>query len=206
MGLWFELRTAPVFCGSVISCRFIYLTQPLPLALPPPLLLAYLCPCPRFCLLSASSAALLCTSVQRVSAQPCLPLPPWLQVLPVVCVIGCVAIYWLAEWMLRRIDPDGVLLSTWPPACQPACSSPCRLPALPALPALLTGRFVWMLQDVLPLHAHCCTKRLPARARQLAKQQFRLMRLFALCCAGEKRALGPEAGGLAGWLMGLKLR
>lgn len=30
--------------------------------------------------------------------------------------------------------------------------------------------------------------------------------LFVPRCAGEKRALGPEAGGLVGWLMGLKLR
>lgn len=43
-----------------------------------------------------------------------LPLAPWPQVLPVVCVISCVFIYWLAEWTLRRIDPDGGLLPGCP--------------------------------------------------------------------------------------------
>ena len=123
-----------------------------------------------------------------------------LQVLPVVCVIGCVAMYWLAEWTLRRVDPTGgchFFANVFPQlACLPA-SEPAAAAAAACRPRSLCAFDC----------AAVCAALLSWYQSEEATLTTSLLVGFPPCqCAGEKRAEGPEAKGLVGWLMGLKLR
>lgn len=103
---------------------------------------------------------------------PCSPhtrciAPPLLQVLPVVCVIGCVTMYWLAEWTLRRVDPTGGCLCHGLPSVSIAdllASLPPPLPPLLLHVACPPCVRVIALLCVLP----CCPV---IRVRRLHSQQ-----------------------------------
>lgn len=110
---------------------------------------------------------------------------PAAQVLPVACIIGCVVIYWAAEFALRRADPTGgfaVGLATTSVACKLRCLHDWQAWHC-AAPTQAAGRLFGLRGSACPNAA---------------------LRCFAH--AGEQRALGAEAKGYVGWLMGLKLR
>ncbi len=87
--------------------------------------------------LKAAAAGMMTTSKHAVHITPNLH-SLLLQVLPVVCVIGCVSIYWLAEWTLRRVDPTGGCLCHGLPSVSIADLLASLSPPLPPpLPPLL---------------------------------------------------------------------